>query len=83
MALSVKKILRRLPFLFKALFLTVSSAIIVGMAADYYVNRMISSVFEKHLHNMLLLQSQENRLRFDHYIENFYHRWKDTLLKNL
>ena len=71
--------LRRLPFLFKALFLTISVGVLVGMVTDYYVDQRVSDVFQNHLRRMLVLQSQENRLRFDHYLKNFYHVPKLTV----
>ena len=75
----MKQLLRRLPFIFKMLFLTISVGVLVGVVTDYYVGQMVSNVFQKHLRKMLVQESQENRLRFDHYLKDFYHVAKLTV----
>ncbi|MEN8136477.1 MAG: ATP-binding protein [Thermodesulfobacteriota bacterium] len=74
----IKQLLRRLPLLFKILFLTISVSVLVGLLTDYHVDQMVSNVFQEHLRKMLVRESQENRLRFDHYLKDFFHVAKLT-----
>ncbi len=75
----IRQLLRRLPFLFKTLSLTITVGFMVGMVTDFYVDQKVRDVFQHHLQKMLVVQSQENRLRFDHYLKNFHHVAKLTV----
>ena len=66
------KILRRLPFVVKVVLLTVISGTVVGIVSDRVADMVVNDIFEKHLQNMLEEQSQEDRLRFDHYLKDFH-----------
>ncbi len=51
--------------------LTISTGIIVWTALDYIVHRSIRSFFETHITERLKQQAQEDRLRFDNYLNDF------------
>ena len=68
----IKPFLRRLPFVYKVLFMTVFAGILVSYITDSYNHSMVEKMFRLHLQNMLDTQSQEDRLRFDHYLKDFH-----------
>ena len=63
--------LRRQPFVVKVILLIALSGIPVGVITDHLADQMVSNMFKNHLANMLEWQSQEDRLRFDHYLKDF------------
>ncbi len=62
---------RRLPLTVKMVSVTVAVGLVVGAVTDRYIDRVVGNLFESHLQNLLDKQSQEDRLRFDHYMKSF------------
>ena len=62
---------RRLPLTLKMVSVTIAVGLAVGFGTDQYIHKTVGNLFEAHLQNLLDKQSQEDRLRFEHYMGNF------------
>lgn len=69
----MRDFMRKIPLTPKMLFLTACLGLIVWGIQDFFSTRHIKTISDEHLNEMLLVQAQEDRIRFDNYVE-MYHR---------
>jgi len=74
-------ILRKLPLTLKMVCLTIIVGSLVWFVSDYFEVKTAKKVFYNHLTQMLSLQSQEERLQFDRYLQSYLQVVKLTVLQ--
>ncbi len=67
----LNKYISKVSLTVKIIILTVTTGIIIWSTLDYIVHRSYKKLFETHITGMLKQQAQEDRLRFDDYLNDF------------
>ncbi len=72
MPYSKQKFLHRLPLTVKMVLFTVIAGLVIWVVMDRLTSRAAKNVLENQLSEVLKQQSQEDRLRFDRYLQSYH-----------